>query len=438
MEHIIIKGGKPLIGTVSVSGAKNAALAILPAVILSQGISVIDNLPDIEDIKNLVEILQNLGAKCKFKDTHTLIIDTTNITSRKAAYEAVKKIRASYYLLGALLSRFKEAEVAMPGGCNFGQRPIDQHIRGFQALGAKISINHGMVKLKSENLTGANIYLDVVSVGATINTMLAATLANGTTIIENAAKEPHVVDTANFLNVMGANIKGAGTDVIRITGVKKLKGVHYTIIPDQIEAGTYMIAAAITSGSITVQNIIPKHMDPLTAKLIEMKCQIEEGDDYIKVTAPKNLSPANIKTMVYPGFPTDLQPQMTALLSCAKGSSMITENVWESRFQFVGELRRLGCDIDVKDRVAVTQGYANLTGAEVHATDLRAGAALVLAGLNAKGTTTIFNAKQINRGYENIEGKLKSLGADIYQIRTTEELQEKSEGPLIFPKSKVI
>ncbi|MCL1935395.1 MAG: UDP-N-acetylglucosamine 1-carboxyvinyltransferase [Defluviitaleaceae bacterium] len=416
MEQLIIKGGNPLRGEVNISGAKNAALAILPAVILSEGISTIENLPYIEDIKHLVEILENLGAKCNFKDKHTLVIDSTNIEKYRAVYGSVKKIRASYYLLGALLGRFKNAEVAMPGGCNFGQRPVDQHIKGFKALGAVADLKNGMNKLKADKLIGTNIYLDVISVGATINIMLAATKAQGVTIIENAAKEPHVVDTANFLNMMGANIKGAGTDVIRIIGVEKLHGVRYTIIPDQIEAGTYMIAAAITKGSVTVKNIIPKHMDPLTAKLIEMNCIVEEGDDYIKVTAPEKLYATNIKTMVYPGFPTDLQPQITTIVACSHGTGIITENVWENRFQYVNELKRLGFNITVEGRVAVTKGPVNLMGAEVFAHDLRAGAALVLAGLASVGTTTISNAKQIYRGYENIEGKLRVLGADIEKV----------------------
>lgn len=416
MDHLIINGNKPLMGNVSINGAKNAALAVIPAALMAENISVIDNLPGIEDIKNFVDIMENLGAVCKFKDTHTLVIDSSNVVSHSASYESVRKIRASYYLLGAMLGRFRKAEVALPGGCNFGSRPIDQHIKGFEAMGAKVKIEHGMVKLYADRLIGTTIYLDVVSVGATINIMLAASLAEGTTIIENAAKEPHVVDTANFLNMMGARIKGAGTDVIRIMGVKKLHGGEYTIIPDQIEAGTYMIAAAITGGDITVQNIIPKHMDPLTAKLSEMKCKIEEGDDYIRVIAGKELIATNVKTMVYPGFPTDLQPQMTALLSVAHGTGLITENVWESRFQYVNELKRLGCNITVEGRVAVTEGPSTLTGAEVSATDLRAGAALVMVGLAAKGTTTIVNAKYISRGYEDIEGKLNALGADVKRV----------------------
>ena len=416
MEQLIIKGGKPLSGTVSISGAKNAALAILPAVILSDGVSTIENLPNIDDTGHLVEILENLGAKCSFIDKHTLTIDSTGISQYRATYGSVKKIRASYYLLGALLGRFGVAEVAMPGGCNFGQRPVDQHIKGFKALGAIADLKNGMNKLKAEKLVGANIYLDVVSVGATINIMLAASRSEGTTILENAAKEPHVVDTANFLNMMGANIKGAGTDIIRINGVEKLHGVTYTVIPDQIEAGTYMIAGAITGGDVTVKNIIPKHMDPLTAKLIEMNCKIEEGDDYIRVVAPEKLLTTNVKTMAYPGFPTDLQPQFTTLLACANGAGIVTENVWENRFQYVNELKRMGFNITVEGRIAVAKGPVKPQGAEVFASDLRAGAALVLAGLVAEGTTAIGNAKQIYRGYEDIDKKLNGLGANVTRV----------------------
>lgn len=412
MEHFVINGGKALHGTVNISGAKNAALAIIPAALLAKGVSTIENLPDIEDIANLINIVKNLGAVCEFKN-NTLTIDATHINQQRAVYEAVKKIRASYYLLGALLSRFKVAEVAMPGGCNFGQRPIDLHIKGFEKLGAEVKQEGGMIHLTADRLIGDTVYLDLVSVGATINVMLAATLAEGTTVIKNAAREPHVVDTANYLNMMGANVKGAGTDTIRITGVVELKGVNYTIIPDQIEAGTFMIAGAITGGSVRVQNIIPKHMEPLSAKLREMDCQLEEGDDYITVTAPKVLKATDVKTKVYPGFPTDLQPQMTALMALSHGSGLIAENVWENRFQYVNELIRLGCQIKVEGRAAVTHGPATLSGAEVSASDLRAGAALILAGLAATGTTTISNARQINRGYEQIETKLSALGADI-------------------------
>ncbi len=416
MEHIVITGQKPLVGEVTINGAKNAAVAVIPAAILSQGICIIENLPCIEDINSLVDAMTHIGAQCEFTQDHALKIDCTHIQTYSATYDSVKKIRASYYLMGALLGRFKKAEVAMPGGCNFGTRPIDQHIKGFEALGAKVTLEHGMVKLSAEKLVGAHIYLDVVSVGATINIMLAAVMAEGVTVIENAAKEPHIVDTANFLNMLGAKVKGAGTDVIRITGVEKLHGCEYMIIPDQIEAGTFMIAAAITGGDIKVNNIIPKHMDSLTAKLLEMNCKIEEGDDYIRVISNGELTSVNVKTMVYPGFPTDLQPQMTALLSVCNGNGVITENVWENRFQYVNELKRLGCNITVEGRVAIVEGVPELTGAEVNATDLRAGAALIIAGLAAKGNTTIGNIKYIDRGYENIEDKFKSVGAQIRRI----------------------
>ncbi len=416
MSRLIINGQRKLNGCVSISGAKNAAVAIIPAAIISNNICVIENLPLIEDVIILAEAIRKIGARCEFKDQHTLLVDSRNINSCYAAYDSIKKIRASYYLLGALLGRFKKAEVALPGGCNFGVRPIDQHIKGFEALGAKVTVEHGMVKAIASKLVGTNIFLDVVSVGATINIMLAAVFAEGTTVIENAAKEPHVVDAANFLNMMGAKIKGAGTDVIRILGVKELSGAQYSIIPDQIEAGTYMISAAITHGDITVQNIIPKHMDSLSAKLREMNCKVEEGDDFIRVIAGEKLNSANIKTMTYPGFPTDLQPQMTALLSVANGTGIITETVWENRFQYIAELKRLGADIKVDNRVAIINGVKNLMGTQVSATDLRAGAALVIAGLAAKGQTEIDNVKYIDRGYEQIEKKFGQLGADIKRV----------------------
>lgn len=415
-QHLVISGQKRLSGEVSISGAKNAVVAIIPAAIMAQGVSIIENLPCIEDVSSLVDTLSKLGAVCEFLDANTLKIDSTNISSFCATYDSVKKIRASYYLMGALLGRFKRAEVAMPGGCNFGTRPIDQHLKGFEALGAKVEIEHGMVKLNAERLVGAHIYLDVVSVGATINIMIAASMAEGITVIENAAKEPHIVDTANFLNMLGANIKGAGTDVIRINGVETLHGAEYMIIPDQIEAGTYMIAAAAAGGDVTVKNIIPKHMDSLSAKLQEMGCMIYEGDDYIRVVSTGNLNSTNVKTMAYPGFPTDLQPQMTALLCLAEGTSLLTENVWENRFQYINELKRLGCNVTVEGRIAVIEGVKQLTGAEVNATDLRAGAALVIAGLAAKGKTTIGNVKYIDRGYEKIEFKLKDMGANIERV----------------------
>lgn len=416
MSRLIINGQKRLEGHVYISGAKNAAVAIIPAAIISNDICVIENLPVIEDVIILSKAIEKIGASCEFRDEHTLIIDSRNIKSCYAAYDSIKKIRASYYLLGALLGRFKKAEVALPGGCNFGVRPIDQHIKGFEALGAKVTVEHGMIKAIASKLVGANIFLDVVSVGATINIMLAAVFAQGTTIIENAAKEPHVVDTANFLNMMGAKIKGAGTDVIRILGVENLHGAQYSIIPDQIEAGTYMISAAITHGDVTVHNIIPKHMDSLSAKLREMNCNVDEGDDFIRVIAKDKLSSSNIKTMTYPGFPTDLQPQMTALLSVANGTGVITETVWENRFQYIAELKRLGANIKVDNKIAIINGTKNLTGAQVCATDLRAGAALVIAGLAAQGQTEIDNVKYIDRGYEQIEEKFRMLGADIKRV----------------------
>ena len=413
MDRLIVKGGKKLYGEVTISGAKNAAVAIIPASIMAEGVCTIENLPCIEDVTSLFSTLKKIGAKCDYVDDHKYKVDSSQLKNTSANYEEVKKIRASYYLLGALLGRYKQAEVAMPGGCNFGQRPIDLHLKGFKALGAEVEITDEVVRLKADKLIGTSIYMDQVSVGATINIMLAAAMAEGVTVIENAAKEPHVVDTANFLNIMGAQIKGAGTDIIKIKGVEKLNGGNYTIIPDQIEAGTYMIAAAITGGDVLVKNIIPKHMDSLTAKLIEMNVNIEENDDSIRVISNGDLKAANIKTMSYPGFPTDLQPQMTALLSVAEGESIITENVWENRFQYVDELKRLGAIIDVDGRIAKINGIKRFKGNLVKATDLRAGAAMILAGLAADGETTIDNVKYIDRGYEHVEFKFGSLGADI-------------------------
>lgn len=417
MEKLVIKGQKRLSGEVFISGAKNAVMAIIPAAIIAEGISIIENLPCIEDVTCFIKTLENLGIKCELLNENSLKIDSTNIKSSIAINDDVKKIRASYYLMGALIGRFKKVQVALPGGCNFGSRPIDQHIRGFKALGIKVLVENNIVKLDGSNIRGATIYLDMVSVGATINIMLAAVLAEGITVIENAAKEPHVVDTANFLNMLGAKVTGAGTDIIRITGVEKLHGGEYMIIPDQIEAGTYMIASAITGGDVYIKNIIPKHMDSLSAKLSEMGCKIEEGDDYIRVISDKNLIATNIKTMVYPGFPTDLQPQMTTLLSLAKGTSYLTENVWENRFQYIDELKKLGADISLEGRVATIKGIEKFKGCNVKATDLRAGAAMILAGLSAEGSTTITNTKYVDRGYEKIEYKLKALGADIERIK---------------------
>ena len=432
MEHIVISGQKKLSGSVHISGAKNAAVAIIPAAIASDGICVIENLPCIEDVNILANAIKSIGVVCEFKDQHTLIIDSRNVSDYRITYELTRNMRASYYLLGSLLGRFKQAIVPLPGGCNFGSRPIDQHIKGFEALGAKITLEHGLIHATAEKLTGNHIYLDMASVGATINIMLAAVYAEGITIIENAAREPHVVDTANFLNMLGANVKGAGTDMIRITGVTELHGAEYQIIPDSIEAGTYMIASAITGGDVKICNIIPKHMDSLSAKLIEMNCKLEEGDDYIRVCSNVDLQAVNIKTMVYPGFPTDLQPQITALLSTAKGTSVVTETVFDNRFQYMTELRRLGCNVTVEGRVAIIEGGITLSGAEVSATDLRAGAALVIAGLAAIGETTISNIKYIDRGYENIENKLRSLGADIRRVNYTKNTS--SEPGVIDPQ----
>lgn len=420
MEYFEVIGQKKLEGTVSINGAKNAAVAIIPAAIAAEGVSVIENLPTIEDVTSLMSTLDLLGAKCGLSDESTLTIDARKINSYIATDESVRRIRASYYLMGALLARFGRAEVALPGGCNFGERPIDQHLKGFRMMGAKIDATEDRTIKLSVNgrLHGANIYLDVASVGATINIMIAASTAMGRTVIENAAKEPHIVDTANFLNMLGANIKGAGTDVIRIQGVEKLHGGEYTIIPDQIEAGTYMICGAITGGDVTVKNLIPKHMDSLTAKLEEMGCDIEEGDDYIRVKVIRPLYSTNIKTMVYPGFPTDLQPQITALLAIADGTSKVVENVWETRYQYIEELRKFGVDVVINGREAVINGKKELKGADVSATDLRAGAAMVIAALAAKGRSTIDNIRFIDRGYANMEVKLKELGADIRRVKT--------------------
>lgn len=417
MDKFVINGPCSLNGEVNVSGAKNAAVAVLPAALIVNGISRIENVPDIMDVKVLLDILSKLGAKITKEDENTVICDTRNIDCWKAPYELVKSMRASYYLLGALIARFGKAEVSLPGGCDFGYRPIDQHIKGFEAMGARVRIEHGIVKIDASQLRGAQIYLDVVSVGATINLMLAAVKANGQTIIENAAKEPHVVDVANFLNAMGASIRGAGTDVIKIKGVDHLKGGGtHSIIPDMIEAGTFMLAAAATKGDVVVKNIIPKHMESLTAKLIEMGVTVIEDEDFIRIVAKNKVKNVNIMTLPYPGFPTDLQPQVTVLLNQADGVSTITEGVWDSRFQYVDELNRMGAKIKVEGRIAVIDGATILTGAPVKATDLRAGAAMVLAGLTAKGCTHVSNIKYIDRGYENFVHKLNLLGADISRV----------------------
>ncbi|MDN5277036.1 MAG: UDP-N-acetylglucosamine 1-carboxyvinyltransferase [Clostridiales bacterium] len=416
MEKLVIRGGKRLIGSVKVSGAKNAAVAVIPAALLTDETCVIDNLPYIDDVIMLAEILKQMGAQVTLEPKGRITINAAGVSSCRADYELVRRMRASYYLLGALLGRFGRAEVAFPGGCEIGARPVDQHIKGFQALGADVSIGHGLIKAYAEKLVGNEVYLDVVSVGATINIMLAAVKAEGTTTIVNTAKEPHVVDVANFLNSMGANIKGAGTDTIKIKGVEKLHGCEYTIIPDQIEAGTFMIAAAATRGDVKITGVIPKHLEAVSAKLLEMGMYVEEGDDYVRVIGTGRPRKANIKTLPYPGFPTDLQQPMSVLLSVAEGTSIITENVWESRYRHVEELRRMGAVIKVEDRNAIIEGVEKLTGAQVEATDLRAGAALVIAGLIAEGVTEVTNVKHIDRGYERLEEKLRSLGADIERV----------------------
>lgn len=417
MDKLIVQGRKRLVGEVSISGAKNAAVAVIPAAVMAEGVSTLENLPYIEDVRSLCHTIEKLGGTCEYIDRHTLRIDCDGGIDHRATFEEVQKIRASYYFLGVLLARYKKAEVAMPGGCNFGTRPIDLHLKGFRALGATVEERDGMVHAYAERLIGTSIYMDQVSVGATINIMLAATMAEGTTTIENAAKEPHVVDTANYLNMMGANIKGAGTDVIRIKGVEKLHGAQYAIIPDQIEAGTYMIAAAITGGDVLVKNIIPKHMDSLTAKLDEMNVTIEEHDDSIRVTANRPLHCANVKTMSYPGFPTDLQPQIAALLSVCQGNSMITENVWDNRYQYMDELRKMGAKVTIEGRLARIEGVERLKAACVNATDLRAGAAMILAALAAEGESVIGGVKYIDRGYEDVEHKFNTLGAQITRIQ---------------------
>ncbi len=419
MDKYVIKGGNRLTGEVTISGAKNAAVAIIPAVILSEAPCRIENIPDISDVKTLTNILQEMGGKVEYLDRHTIIVDPRSIDTDVVSAESARRIRASYYFIGALLGRCRNAVVPLPGGCNFGVRPIDQHLKGFAALGCDYSLDNGMIAVSAKNdLHGANIYLDVVTVGATMNIMLAAVKARGLTIIENAAREPHIVDLANFLNTMGADIRGAGTDTIKIHGVQKLRGCTYSIIPDQIEAGTYMVAAAATGGDVTVKNVTPKHLESISAKLEEMGVTVEEGDDSVRVVCDKPLRKCNVKTMPHPGFPTDMQPQIVALLSIAQGTSMVNESVWEGgRFKYVDELRRMGAQITVDGKVAIVEGVDHLKGAPVRALDLRAGAAMVIAGLVAEGTTQVEDVVYIERGYENIVDKLVNLGADIYRRR---------------------
>ena len=423
MTKYIVHGGKPLFGEVEISGAKNAAVAIIPAAILVDGVCRIENIPQISDVTAILKILEQLGASIRSINRHTVEIDSRHIHTTRTSYELSRKLRASYYLIGALLGRFGRAEVAMPGGCNFGGvRPIDQHVKGFSALGAGVTTEGGYINaiVESGRLTGANIYLDVVSVGATMNIMMAAVLAQGDTVIENCAKEPHIVDLANFLNSMGADIRGAGTDTIKIRGVERLSGGSYAIIPDQIEAGTYMAAVAATGGQILVKNIIPKHMDCITAKLQEMGVQVEEQDDTLLVRRSGKLRRTNVKTLPYPGFPTDMQPQIAVCMAVAEGTSVVTESVWDNRFRYIGELRRMGAQVQVDGKVAIIEGVSKLRGCPVKACDLRAGAAMVIAGLVAEGTTTISDIKYVERGYENITEKFRALGADFQKVETPE------------------
>ena len=426
MQKYIVRGARPLHGEVRVSGAKNAAVAIIPAALLVDGVCRIENVPQISDVTALLKILEQLGANVRFLNRSDVEIDSRRIRTTRVPQELAHKLRASYYLIGALLGRFGSAEVSMPGGCNFGGvRPIDQHVKGFAAMGADVREGDFIVaKAKDGRMKGANVYLDVVSVGATINIMMAAALADGVTVIENAAKEPHIVDLANFLNLMGANIKGAGTDTIRVYGVDALHGGSYAIIPDQIEAGTYMAAVAAAGGDVLVRGVIPKHMDCITAKLQEMGVAVEEEDDTLRIRREGALQRANVKTLPYPGFPTDMQPQITAVLALARGTSIVTEGVWDNRYRYVGELTRMGAQIHVDGRTAVVEGVERLTGATVRAFDLRAGAAMVVAALAAEGTSEILNIQYIERGYEDIVGKLRALGADIESAEYSEAPEE--------------
>ncbi len=424
MEQYVIKGGNPLVGEVEIGGAKNAALAILAAAIMTDETVTIDNLPNVRDINVLLDAMSGIGAKIERVDNHTVKINGSMVHDLTVAYEYIKKIRASYYLLGALLGKYKRAEVALPGGCDIGSRPIDLHLKGFRALGANVDIQHGLIAASAEKLIGNHIYLDKVSVGATINIMMAASMAEGKTIIENAAKEPHVVDVANFLNSMGANVRGAGTDVIRILGVEKLHKTEYSIIPDQIEAGTFMFAAAATRGDVTVKNVIPKHLEATTAKLLEMGCQVQELDDAVRVVATGRLQHTQVTTLPYPGFPTDMQPQMSVLLAVSEGTSTVTESIFENRFKYVDELTRMGAQVKVESNIAIITGVKSYTGARVSAPDLRAGAALVIAGLAADGITIIDDIHYVERGYEDFEKKLSEIGAQIEKVNSEKDIQK--------------
>ena len=424
MEQYNIKGGTPLVGEVVIGGAKNAALAILAAAIMTDETVHIDNLPDVNDINVLLEAMEGIGARIKRIDRHTVEISGGSVHDFSIDYDYIKKIRASYYLLGALLGKYKHAEVALPGGCNIGSRPIDQHLKGFRALGAEVEIEHGKILADSERLVGSHIYFDVVSVGATINVMMAASMSDGMTILENVAKEPHVVDVANFLNSMGANIRGAGTDVIKIKGVSKFHGTEYSIIPDQIEAGTFMFGAAVTKGDVTVLNVIPKHLEATIAKLVEIGCEVEEFDDAVRVVSKGKLRHTQVKTLPYPGFPTDMQPQMGVALALCEGTSTITESIFENRFKYLDELARMGAVSKIEGNSATIEGVEGFSGARVSAPDLRAGAALVLAGLAAEGITIVDDIVYIQRGYERFEEKLRELGAEIEKVSSEKEIQK--------------
>ena len=425
MDQYVIKGGNPLVGEVEIGGAKNAALAILAATLLTEETVQIENVPDVRDTQVMLEALSNIGASVNRIDAHTVRINTSTVNSVCLEEDFIKRIRASYYFVGALLGRFGQAVVALPGGCNIGSRPIDLHIKGFRAMGAVVRIDNGSVNANAGGrLKGGNIYLDKISVGATINIMMAASLASGTTVIENAAKEPHVVDVANFLNSMGANIKGAGTDVIRIIGVRKLHKTEYSIIPDQIEAGTYMVAAAATRGDVIVRNVIPKHLEAITSKLIEIGCEVQESGDAVRVVAAHQLMNTRVTTLAYPGFPTDMQPQMAVLLSLCEGTSTVTETIFENRFKYVDELTKMGADIKVEGNTAIIKGINGYKGAGLVAPDLRAGAALVIAGLAAEGFSTVSDIVYIERGYEDFEGKLANLGAVISKVDSEAEVQK--------------
>ena len=424
MEQYIIKGGNPLVGEVEIGGAKNAALGILAAAIMADEPVLIENLPDVNDINVMLEAIEGIGAMVQRIDRHTVKINGNTIGDFSIDYDYIKKIRASYYLLGALLGKYKRAEVALPGGCNIGSRPIDQHLKGFRALGADVDIEYGKIVAEAEELKGTHLYFDVVTVGATINVMMAAAMADGLTIMENVAKEPHVVDVANFLNSMGANIRGAGTDVIKIRGVKSLHKAEYSIIPDQIEAGTFMFAAAATRGDVTVLNVIPKHLDATISKLVDIGCEVEEFDDAVRVVAKGRLTSTQVKTLPYPGYPTDMQPQIAVTLALAEGTSIVTESIFENRFKYADELSRMGACIKVEGNSAIIDGVKKLTGARVSAPDLRAGAALVIAGLAADGITVVDDIVYIQRGYENFEEKLRSLGAEIEKVSSEKEIQK--------------